>query len=251
MRKLLLSTAAAVALSSGAMAADLPVRGPAMAPAPIFVGMNWSGFYVGGQVGWANAHNDAAVFVAGAPVAGWAQGYSANGFVGGLYAGWAHQSGSLVYGVELDANYNSVSKSVNSIGTLAFFPGDSVRVRAGFEGALVGKLGFAIGGSAMIYALAGGTLAQFDTRYNLPGTFGLLQSNDDTRFGWTVGAGAAMKFAPNWSARIEYRYSNFGSENHVLGATPVSVRHEIDSHRVTVGLTHHFGGPAGAVVAKY
>lgn len=40
MRKLLLAAAAAAALSTGAMAADLPVRGPAIAPAPIFVTMN-------------------------------------------------------------------------------------------------------------------------------------------------------------------------------------------------------------------
>lgn len=51
MRKFLLASAAAITLSTGALAADLPIRGPALAPAPVFVAMNWTGFYVGAQVG--------------------------------------------------------------------------------------------------------------------------------------------------------------------------------------------------------
>lgn len=41
MRKILLASVAAAALSAGtAFAADLPARGPAAAPAPVFVAMN-------------------------------------------------------------------------------------------------------------------------------------------------------------------------------------------------------------------
>ena len=32
-----------------------------------------------------------------------------------------------------------------------------------------------------------------------------------TRTGWTVGAGWEYGFTPNWSARLEYRYTDFGS----------------------------------------
>ena len=33
----------------------------------------------------------------------------------------------------------------------------------------------------------------------------------ETRIGWTVGTGLEWGFAPNWTAKIEYDYLNFGS----------------------------------------
>jgi outer membrane immunogenic protein len=55
MRKFVLSAFAASLMAGTALAADLPVRGPAPAPmpAPVFVAMNWSGFYVGVNAGYA------------------------------------------------------------------------------------------------------------------------------------------------------------------------------------------------------
>ena len=32
-----------------------------------------------------------------------------------------------------------------------------------------------------------------------------------TRTGWTVGVGSEWKFAPNWSAFVEYNHADFGS----------------------------------------
>jgi outer membrane immunogenic protein len=251
MRKFLLSTAAAVVLASGsAMAADLPARVPAIAPAPVFVSMSWAGFYVGAQLGASFANDDAAAFVGGLPIVGAAAGISTTGLIGGVYAGYNWQFNSLVVGLEADANLASTSKTVNQLGTLVFAPGDSVRGKSEFEGALVAKVGVAFD-RALLYALGGVTFANAKTSYNLPATLGFVGSNDTTRAGWTLGAGLAYKFAPNWSGRVEYRYSNYGNVTHILGATGVSVRHSIDTHRVMAGLTYHFGGPAGAVVAKY
>ena len=52
-RKFLLASAGAIALTGSALAADLPSRAPPpvyLPPAPIFT---WTGIYVGGQVGYA------------------------------------------------------------------------------------------------------------------------------------------------------------------------------------------------------
>ena len=49
MRRILLTAIALAAFSTAAVAADMPVKAPAYsAPAPMF---NWTGFYIGGNVG--------------------------------------------------------------------------------------------------------------------------------------------------------------------------------------------------------
>ena len=45
-------------------------------------------------------------------------------------------------------------------------------------------------------------------------TFGLSESH--TNAGWTLGAGAEMGFAPNWSAKIEYLYVDLANSNFVV-----------------------------------
>ena len=251
MRKLLLSTAAAiVAVSGSALAADLPARGAAIAPAPVFVAMNWAGFYVGAQLGGVQGNDKAQVLIGGVPIAGFGQSYSATAVTGGVYAGYNWQFNNIVLGLEADVNLSGLNKSVTRIGALPLFAGDSVRVKQDVDASLVAKLGYSFG-NGLIYLLGGATYANFETRYNLAGTLGVTQSNSDGRMGWTIGAGAAYRFTPNWSARLEYRYSDFGKQTHLLAAGPFSVRHERNTHRVMAGLTYHFWSAPSAVVAKY
>ena len=58
-RNILLSSAALIALSGAALAADLPSTRAPIAPPPILV-FSWTGLYVGGQVGYAFGHDSAA-----------------------------------------------------------------------------------------------------------------------------------------------------------------------------------------------
>src|SRR5918997_6873914 len=67
MKKILLSTVALLSLSAGAMAADLPSR--RMAPAPFVAAVpvfTWTGFYVGGNIGyaWRDSGDGESVFIA-------------------------------------------------------------------------------------------------------------------------------------------------------------------------------------------
>ena len=57
MKKLANIVAIAGLVGTPAFAADLPVKAPPPPPAPIY---SWTGFYVGGNVGysWGNAHTD-------------------------------------------------------------------------------------------------------------------------------------------------------------------------------------------------
>ena len=69
--------------------------------------------------------------------------------------------------------------------------------------------------------------------------------------GYTVGAGLEYMFAPNWSAKAEYQYYDFGSTTITAGPPDVvGARFRNDEHTVKAGLNYRFGW-GGPVVAKY
>jgi outer membrane immunogenic protein len=72
------------------------------------------------------------------------------------------------------------------------------------------------------------------------GDFGGAYSSDDsnTHVGWTIGIGAEYAFTPNWIARAEVRYTDFGSKTYDLLEGPVDS--SWDQTAVTVGLSYKF-----------
>ncbi len=110
MKKLLLGSAMSLAMAGGAVAADLPPA-PAPAPAPYVkvapVPYNWTGFYIGGNVGGAWGTFDPSTSVALNPLgfissdvaivnAAGAQSIKPSGFTGGFEAGFNWQAGPIV-----------------------------------------------------------------------------------------------------------------------------------------------------------
>jgi outer membrane immunogenic protein len=90
--------------------------------------------------------------------------------------------------------------------------------------------------------------ANMDHTYVFANT--LFETVSTTRTGWTVGAGWEYGFTPNWSARIEYRYTDFGtfSHNSIFSFPGFTYEHDPVFHTVRGGISYRFGGP---VVAKY
>jgi outer membrane immunogenic protein len=65
---------------------------------------------------------------------------------------------------------------------------------------------------------------------------------DETRWGWTVGAGVEYALMSNWTARFEYRYTNFSAYNNavaLLAAGAVSEQ-DPDFHTVRIGVSYRF-----------
>jgi outer membrane immunogenic protein len=58
-------------------------------------------------------------------------------------------------------------------------------------------------------------------------------------------------FAPNWSAKAEYQYYNFGNTTFTAGPPAiVGSRFRDDEHTAKVGVNYRFGW-GGPVAAKY
>ncbi|WP_158808288.1 outer membrane protein [Beijerinckia sp. L45] len=249
-RKLLLSSVALAALSGTAFAADLPSRRapPVYAPPPIPV-FSWTGFYIGGQVGYGFGRDNAGIVATG-PFSS-----SPNGIIGGGHVGYNFSTQSLplfggvfgtggVIGVEGDVDGSDYRRTVALAGP------DAAVIRNNIQGSIRGRLGFAVD-RALFYATGGAAFADFRTNYT---TF--LGGNDSlshTRVGWTVGGGVEYAVTNNWSLRAEYRYSDFGSFTDLSPAFFSAVRHHETEQRAQVGFSYKFDTPAvlAPVVARY
>ena len=112
---------------------------------------------------------------------------------------------------------------------------------------MTGRLGYTWG-PALLYAKGG--YAWRDGN-NIGVTFaGVPQAfttSGNRKDGYTVGAGLEYMFAPNWSAKAEYQYYNFGNTTLTAGpADIVGTRFRNDEHTVKAGINYRFGwgGPA-------
>src|SRR5271154_1188756 len=148
-----------VALSTAALAADLPTRKEAPAPVPYVAPFTWTGFYVGGYVGGSFGSVDWSypLFSGGTNNPG--------GFnVGGL-AGYNYQIGATVLGAEGEFGYNTNGAgNLNTSGTVA---GNAFNLTDKFSdtgvGRLRARLGYAIQPNTLLYVAGGWTFANSNT----------------------------------------------------------------------------------------
>lgn len=205
--------AALIALSAGvgaATAADLsqgnytPPPDITYNPAPAF---SWTGAYAGGLVGygWGKAETDNGDV-------------DADGFLGGLFAGYNYDLGNnVIVGVEADGTYGNQEGSGGTPNT---------RVENNWNGTVRGRLGYAMD-RFMVYGTGGLAVGKLDVREG-----GISDSN--TAIGWTAGAGVETALTNNVIGRVEYRYTDLGSDSYSLGSGPTDV--SLSSQSVMVGL---------------
>ncbi|HTO30220.1 MAG TPA: outer membrane protein [Pararhizobium sp.] len=201
----LMASAVSLIAFSAVQAADAIDEVPA-APAAEYTEpavKNWSGAYVGGTANWAHGNFDAN------------GDRSAAGFGGGLYGGYNMQSGQIVYGAEADVNYGDNDSSNGNVG-LSQRANGSVRGRVGVDLNPVLVYGTAGVAASNVKAARGGS------------------SDSKTLLGWTAGAGAEAFVTDNVTARVEYRYSDYGSKDFSLNGGKVSSGY--DEHSVRVGM---------------
>jgi outer membrane immunogenic protein len=205
-------------LTSSAVAADLPRKSVAPAPfaqpVPIFT---WTGFYVGLNAGYAfdtgksQLTGSPALLGTGLAPIGSAK-TMGDGFTIGGTIGYNYQiSPNFVAGIEADLAWMDLGKSV--VGGVAPL-GVTLSQDMTYFGTVRGRLGVTFD-RFMVYATGG--LAFGDTKstttITVPGSL-WTGSKNDTRFGWTLGAGVEYALTNNWSTKIEYLYYDLGKQNY-------------------------------------
>src|SRR6478752_4693114 len=242
MKRLLLATVGLVALCTAgtAMAADMAVKAPP--PAPIIPIYNWTGFYIGGNGGWAQNHN-CVDFLDAAGVAFASGCRDRSGGVIGGQLGYRWQSSQWVFGLEAQGDWADLSNQRVSL----INPALSTRTKTSAIGLFTGQIGYAW--NASLFYVKGGAAVTRNSFSILDTLTGFeFASASATRWGGTVGVGWEYGFAPNWSLGVEYDHLFMGNANNSFTATDprlvrfLNNRITQDVDMVTFRVNYRFGG---------
>ncbi|MBT9289192.1 outer membrane protein [Prosthecodimorpha staleyi] len=221
--------ALALGLTGGAASAADLSRAPAPAPvaAPAYpdnivsYGFNWTGAYVGANVGGRTMSTSL----------GSGRGsIDTKSAVGGLQAGYLFQTGNFVYGLEADFGYgqNSGSKSV---------PGGRVTSALDWTASGRARLGYAFD-RLLVYGTGGIAGADLESEGRGGGN---RSKKTDTLIGWTAGGGLEYAVTKNISLRAEYLYSDYGTSNVSYAGTGIKGgKQDITSNLGRLGVNFKF-----------
>ncbi len=120
------------------------------------------------------------------------------------------------------------------------------RYRAASEikdsGSLRGRLGYLPTTDLLLFATAGYAYARVERKWeDLSPGINASESKTKGQGGWTVGAGAEYLLSDAFSARIEYRYADFGTQGNI----PVNMwveeyKQRLTEQSVRLGAAYHF-----------
>ncbi len=173
---------------AGVVGAALPVAADAQPPPPDYYPWLWQGWYAGLHLGYGDAG-------------------PADGFVGGVQAGYNWQKGQLVYGLEADVTWSDISFSDGvrvcdpDLGCV------SARVSGSIDwmATVRGRLGYLFQPSLLAYATAGFGFVSGSASAGVSG-FGLRErfSASDTDTDFVYGIGIEGKLTEVSTLRVEY-----------------------------------------------
>ncbi|MDI1267437.1 MAG: carbohydrate porin [bacterium] len=222
----------ALALGTPAVAADLRLKAPALAPA-----FDWSGFYIGGHTGYGRGAGSA---VLTDPLAVSVNNSVFSGVIGGVQGGYNMRLPSgLLLGVEADLTFPNYLISNSIIATLTGAQNEVVQ-QLDYVGTVRGRLGYA-SGHWLLYATGG--FAYAGERYINTPDVGPDQKHVHVRPGWAAGGGVEYGFAPHWSIKAEYLYTQFDRANVRFPSGAQYTSTALDLQQVRIGLNRKIGGP--------
>lgn len=249
MRKLLIAFAA-LAFSGSAFAASPP-------PAPV---TDWTGFYIGGDLGVSALHTSAAanqLTLFGAvpsPLAPISASNNASDFLGSLHAGYNYQIAQFwVAGIEGDWSWTKPQGTFSQPWYLITgLPNGSgvttMSTTLDWLSSLRGRLGYLVSPNVLTYATGGVAWGRFGyTASAINNTYVTSFASSTTSTGYVVGGGLEWAYTKNWLVRAEYLYYGFRNGPNVLaqaaGFAPYPMNFSWSAANISVvrvGLTYKF-----------
>lgn len=234
------------------------LAGTALAVLPVFAApanansFSWTGFYVGvqgggvrSQAGLSGAYADTFSSSVWTADQSWT-----SGLFGG-FAGFDYQVGRFVIGVEGDLN----ARFGEGTGTLPLVygiePNTGWNSHAHWDAGIRGRLGVLATDQILLYVTGGWAFANFN--FSNPGAAGsrnlyfqLENIYGGDRSGWSIGGGIQYAMSRNWSARVEFRHTDYGTFSGTTtfdsgkGPGAGTFQSKLTDDRVTGGLAYRF-----------
>ncbi len=205
----------AICVSFTAHAADMPVKAPPVLSPPY----NWSGFYLGANVG--GAWTNGSLNIPGNNLYG-----GLTEFIGGVQAGYNFQVGHLLFGVEGDfdgATFGHPALPTPTLGS----------VSQNWIGTIAGRIGL-VEDRWLVYGKFGGGWVQSNATLNFPG---VTWQGSNTSSGWLAGVGVEYGFKSNWTIKVEYDQIFLGNWT---SATALPIQLNRDLQMVKFGANYKF-----------
>jgi outer membrane immunogenic protein len=243
MKRAILGVAAALMLGAAPAVADgVPNKGRIKHtdPAPSW---NWTGFYIGGGIGAGAVVHDVTVSESRQPdllaltlsegggnVLSF-DGVGGEGIFGTIIVGYDRLiRPGWVAGVFADFDFSGISTDLS----IPHYFSASLDHRHSWS--IGARLGMLSSPTTLWYAAAGYTQAEFD----FSSSEYIHGLSSPTFHGYFVGGGVESLLHGNWSLRLEYRFSQFGSET-VFDYDGLRVDLEPSMHTARLLLTYKFG----------
>lgn len=226
--------AAAFTMGTPAHAADLKLR-YTKAPPAIPLLYNWTGFYLGANIGGAFSAENATTPLGIFPT-------DPSGVLGGVQAGYNYMlSPDWLIGIEGEFDWTAAQGIANYSNAVNVA---TLTTNHDFYDTVDGRLGYVVG--PWLFFAKGGT-AWMNADYALLGNGAGLAFNtsatiNTTRPGWNIGAGAEYMLSPYWSVKVEYDYLDFGNKTLNFGIPFVgpSLGIATQVHEVKFGVNYHW-----------
>jgi outer membrane immunogenic protein len=208
----LLAAGAIGAFAAPAFAADLGTPEPLPTPPAVEAAPanNWTGFYLGALLGYTWGDAGTSGFDVGH--------VNTDGIDGGAYAGYNWQfPNNFVIGGEGDLLYSGASGDKGGLD-----------VDQGWNGSLRARAGIALD-RFLIYGTGGVALTELQLD-------GAGESDTNTLWGWTIGAGTEAMITRNITARVEYRYTDYQDKDFDLGGANVNSDYSTNTIHAGIGV---------------
>ncbi|MFZ0571637.1 MAG: carbohydrate porin [Rhodomicrobium sp.] len=257
-RRALLAAAIVILFARSAVAADIAPgeTNPVSSTEP--AAFEWTGFYLGGHIGYAWGNSDWTASMGGARIASGSIDLAqpvdsfneAGSWFGGLQTGYNYMlANRLVIGAEADATFPAYPNPAGlSIGGTSAFSSprgpESYTENLFATGTVRARIGYAPGN--WLFYGTGGLAWAYDQQTLTQLSSGTAEAPYTLRWGWAAGGGVEGPIAPHWTGRLEYLFTGYGSSSVTFPAAAQRFNSDLSLQELRLGLNYQFGNDAAS-----
>lgn len=209
----------------------------------VFAEYNWTGPYIGVQIGYADGKHHGTEFRDNGTLTNWTFKNTTNNILLGGLAGYNKTfTNNILIGVEADYDYKNADKKSDELYQGSPNSNYTVESKINSSSSLRVKLGYIFNSNKTLAYVTGGYAgADIKSTYH---TVNANETSSNTQWhnGWVLGFGAEHYLNEKFSAKAEYRYTDLGKEDADVTNTSLYNYHQNydKENSIRIGVNYHF-----------